>query len=415
MRVFDRPNRWKWRLVPAIAVLLSLAACGRVAPTFAPGDITVTSTPPGAAIFIDGQDTGEITPHTFAGLEADLYNISVRLPDHVSTPGVVPVDLSPLDDVTLEFALSETGLLITSQPSGAAISINGNDTGEVTPATIAGLEAGPTDISLSLDTYVVSPASYTVDVIADSVLALPPETFSLRSQRTVVVEGFANTNCGPCPQLAANLLAMVAKPEFTPDRVLYLEFSVNWPNPVDPLFQYNPTENTDRFTEYLVLGAPSLYANGVKLPDALNASAMEDAVLADLQTDPGFLIDVTADFTSTQIPVTVTLDPARDQDLAGYSLFVALYEKVIDFDERGLPVGTNGQVVFHHVFRDRIDTPLALGILTNGTPQAHNLTLSRGDWPLDNLVVIAMVQHDTSHAIVQVGSYGETTETGGTP
>jgi len=400
----------------ALIIALGLGACGREAPSFAPGDITVISTPPGAAIFINGLDTGEITPHTFAGLDATLYNISVQLPDHVSTPGVIPVELAPLDDLTLSFALSETALLITSVPAGAAIMIDGNDTGEVTPATIANLNAGPVDISLELSTYVVTPGSYTVTVIADSVLTLPSETFNLRSQRTVILEGFANTNCGPCPQLTANLLGMVAKPEFTPDRVLYMEYSLSWPNVIDPLYQYNTQENFDRFrTDYNVVAAPSLFTNGLKLADALNPVPMEASVLAALQIDPGFLIDIEANFTMPLIPVTVTLDPARDQDLTGYSLYVVLYEKVIDFEERGLPIGTNGQVIFHHVFRDRVDSPPALGALTVGTPQIHNLNLTRSDWPLDNLVVVAMVQHDTSHTIIQVGSYGETTESEGTP
>ena len=142
---------------------------------------------------------------------------------------------------------------------------------------------------------------------------------------------------------------------------------------------------------------------------------MEDQLLADLQTDPGFRIDVTADFLNPAVPVEVTLVPDEAIDLAGHSLYIALYEKIVDFAERGLTPGTNGQTVFHHVFRDRVDTPPALGLLTAGTPVVHNVTLARGDWPLDNLVVIAFVQRDSDYAIIQAGSYGESAETGGTP
>ena len=81
-----------WALFVLFFALI-LASCGREAPTYAPGDITVISTPTGASIFIDGVDTGEVTPHTFQGLDVNLYNVSVELTNFVASPGVVPVAL----------------------------------------------------------------------------------------------------------------------------------------------------------------------------------------------------------------------------------------------------------------------------------------------------------------------------------
>lgn len=49
---------------------------------------------------------------------------------------------------------------------------------------------------------------------------------------------------------------MTSKPEFSPDRVQFLEFAVSWPELGDPFYLANPTENADRFTRYLVLSAP---------------------------------------------------------------------------------------------------------------------------------------------------------------
>ena len=415
LRLRNRPYGKGFQTLGILVIVAALASCGRVAPTFEPGNITVTSTPAGAAIFLDGVDSGEITPFSFEGLDVDLYDISVILPDFISTPTNIPVDLAPLDDITLDFALSRTGLSITSEPAGAAIIIDGTDTGQVTPATIGGLSAGQVEIALSLDTYLISPAVFTAEVIEDSVLTVPTETFTLRPQRTVILEGFANTGCIPCPILTDNLVAMSNKPEFGPDRVLYLEFSVWWPDPADPFYLDNEEENTDRRTDYLVLAAPTLHANGVKMANALDAQAMEAALLVDLQVNPGFLIDVNADFTNPAVPVEIVLTANTAIDLTGYTLFVALYERVINMDERGLTPGLNGQTVFHHVFRDRVDVPAALGLLTAGTPEVHNVTLARGDWPLDNLVVVAFAQRDSDHAIIQAGSHGEAAEFGGTP
>jgi hypothetical protein len=399
-----------------LGLVLGATSCGRQEPSFAPGNITVVSTPPGAAILFDGRDTGQVTPYTFVGLEADLYNISVVLPDFVATPNSVPVDLSPLDEITLDFALSQTGLEITSSPAGAKIFLDGIDSGRLTPATIAGLAAGLVDVSLALDTYVVTPALLPVTVLADSILSVPAASFRLQPQRTIMLEGFANIDCGPCPQLADNLVAMSENPAFGPDRVLYIEFSLDFPNAFDPLYLDNAAENFDRFrTDYFILGAPALFVDGVKLDDALDAAAMETRILVDLQTDPGFRIDVSADFSNSSVPVTVTLDPAADVDLTGHSLYIALYEKTIDFATRGLEAGSNGQTIFHHVFRDRVDTPPALGLLTSGIPAVFNVSLARADWAPDNLVVVAFAQRNADFAIIQAGSYGETATAGGSP
>jgi hypothetical protein len=355
-------------------------------------------------VFINGLESGQITPHTFAGLDRNLYVVSVRLPDHVATPGSIPVDLGPQQDVTLDFALSQTGLLVTSRPSGAAIFLNGADSGLVTPAQVGGLDPGVVEVSLRLGTYLVIPVSLPVTVVAGQVDTVPVEAFSLVPQRTVVLEGFANINCIPCPQLTTSLLDFAAQPGHGTDRVIFIEYAVNWPNLADPFYTHNPLENADRFDAYAVPGAPSLFVDGVKLRDALDTAVMADEVEAGLQVDPGFRVAVAADFTNPTVAGQVTLTADQTVDLTGYSLFVALYEEKVDFHERGLTPGTNGQYIFHHTFRDRMDARPALGPLAPGTPVVFALSLARGDWPLDNLVVVAFVQHDRNLKIVQAGS-----------
>jgi len=346
-----------------MALTLAIGSCGREAPFAEPGTISVVSDPSGAQIFLNGADTGEITPHTFTGLQPSAYRVSVALTGFLPVVSEVEVNLGPLDEQTVGFQFSQTGLEVTSPIAGAAIFLDDVDTGLVTPATVVGLAAATYKVTLFLDTYLVTPNAFNIDVVAGELTTVPNGTFAMRPQRTVVLEGFANIDCGPCPQLTANLVAFSERPEFPLERVIYLEFSVNWPNVVDPLFLYNALENSDRFIEYSVFGAPALYTNGVAQGDALNLPALEAAVLVDLAVNPQFVIDVSADFTNPSIPVTVDLMPNADLDLAGHSLYVALYEEVIDFDQRGLNSGSNGQTVFHHVFRDRVDAPPAVGLL----------------------------------------------------
>jgi hypothetical protein len=380
--------------------LLLLAACGAEEPTFEPGNIIVTSDPEGAAIFLDGQDSGFITPHTLTGLDPAIYLVSVELADFVPDPDVVTVDLKPLDTLPVDFSLSQTGFRINS-PAGARILVDQVDTGRIVPAAVAGLAPGTVMVSLELNGFIVVPAQFEVTIVDKQITEIPDDVFITRAQKTVILEGFANVTCIPCPELTDNLVAMAAKPEFSSDRVLFMEFSVSWPELGDPFFLANPQENSDRFNTYPVIGAPDLYVDGVKQADALNADDMELAVLAALESDPGFLVDVTADFTNANVPVTVTLTAIRNADLTGHVLFVAIYEKVIVIDPAP---GLNGQTEFHHVFRDRVDTLPTLGALTVGDPQQIDLTLSRGGAAPDNYVAVAFVQHETSLAILQAGS-----------
>lgn len=312
-----------------------MISCGAEPPVFTPtepsdpGSIIVTSSPPGAAIFLDGVDQVAVTPDTLRNLKAANYTVTVQMTDFVADPNERIIDLQSGQTATADFSLTT------------------------------------------------------------------------KARKIVILEGFANVSCPPCPELTDNLVAMAAKPGFGSDRVLFLEFSVSWPQLADPFFLANHLENGDRYTLYNVIEAPDLYVDGVRQEDALDAAAMENAVLAALDSDPGFEIDVTADFSSTSIPVTVTLDPKRDMDLTGHVLFVAVYEKEIVMEPAP---GNNGQTVFHHVFRDRVDVPPTLGNLTAGTAQPFNLTLEVAASSTDNYVVLAFVQNVATQAVLQAGS-----------
>lgn len=387
-------------LVVTATLAILLGSCGREAPTYAPGSIAVTSTPAGAAILLDGRDTGLVTPATLADLETGLYLVSVRLEDWQTDPEFLSLEVAPLDVLEAAFTLSQTGIRVAG-PAGARILVDGIDTGKTAPAFVS-VAPGTVALSLALDTYHVSPASVEVAVADGQIVEMAEDAFTIRSRRTVVLEGFSNVSCPPCPELTANLVAMTAKPGFGPDRVLFIEFAVSWPELTDPFYLANPAENADRYTWYQVFGAPDLYENGIQLADALNAPAMEAAVATALETDPGFLIDVDADLSGATVPVGVTLTATEGPvDLAGTSLFVGLYEKVVTIEPAP---GLNGQTEFHHVFRDRADSHAQPGPIDPGTPTVITASVNRGGIDPDNIVIIAFVQRDSDKVILQGGS-----------
>lgn len=324
-------------LMAGCALLLLLAGCGAEAPSYDPGTVHVSSTPEGAAIILDGEDTKQVTPHSFVDMIPGSYEFQVTLPGMVSIPEASLVDIAPAGVDTIDFTLLEAA----------------------------------------------------------------------RAKKTVILEGFANVSCGPCPELTDNLLAMTAKPEFSPDKVQFIEFAVSWPQLADPFFLANPTGNSERYELYTVGEAPDLYVDGVRMENALDAPAMESAVRAALEIDPGFVIDVTADFTLAPVPATVTLTALRDLDLSGYGIYVAIYEKEVVIEPAP---GVNGQTEFHHVYRENDTTLPLLGQLTVGNPQQFNATLGSNAAGPDSYVVVAFVQHQSTRAILQCGSTEMTTK-----
>jgi hypothetical protein len=389
------------RPVLVLAGMLFLISCGAEAPVFDFGSIEVTSTPPGAAIFLNGDDTGFSTPHTLTGLDLIAHKVWVNSDELITVQNEVTLDLQTTQNTSVDFTLSATGFRIDG-PTGARILADGIDTGRTAPAGVSVHDPGSVFVSLELDGYLVSPDQIEVTIVEEEITEIPAGAFSARSKKTVVLEGFANVSCMPCPELTDNLLTMAAKPEFSHDRVQFIEFSVSWPELGDPFFQANPGENFARLSLYNVMGAPDLYVEGVRQADALNAADMESAVLAALDSEPGFLIDVTADFFESSVPVTVTLNPYQDINFEGYVLFVAIYRREIVFDPAP---GLNGQTHFHHVFIDRVDNPPALPVvLPAGVQEQYTLPLSIRYPGEDIYVAIAFIQNEADLTILQAGS-----------
>ena len=149
------------------------------------GDLEVTSVPPEAAIELDGASTGEVTPHTFTGLDVGDHPVKVTLADY--EPAEKTAKVVAGDTVTADFTLVKlTGdLEVLSTPAEAAIELDGASTGEVTPHTFTGLDVGDHPVKVTLADY--EPAEKTAKVVAgDTVTAdftlepIPPATGSIK-------------------------------------------------------------------------------------------------------------------------------------------------------------------------------------------------------------------------------------------
>lgn len=150
--------------------------CALGDPAQATAGVLVRSEPAGAAIFIDGFETGFATPFTIANVSPGHHLVSVSRPGYmpqekhillVDDPGVP-------EDAELSFALEGYpygSLTVASDPPGGKISLYGKDTGEVTPHTFGYMRIGRYEVkvtgkdgSVTRDDIVVLPkgvAAYT--------------------------------------------------------------------------------------------------------------------------------------------------------------------------------------------------------------------------------------------------------------
>lgn len=126
-----------------------------IAASETPAALRVESKPGRAHIFIDGEDTGEVTPHTF-----NDFSAGSKVTVHVSRSGY---EDSPEQSIELESGSAHTErfelvslkhtINLTSEPEGATVFIDGDEQG-TTPTVIGPIEANPTlgvNIHLKLD------------------------------------------------------------------------------------------------------------------------------------------------------------------------------------------------------------------------------------------------------------------------
>ncbi len=167
--------------VPWVLLLLVLLAAGGgaawlltrpkpppAAPT-GPGVIAITSEPPGAAIWLDGDRRSERTPATIRELPVGAA-YTVKLTADGFAPFTERVELTnERQQATIEATLerpsaSNYGVInVRTIPAGAAVLLDGTDTGSETPATIPEIEPGVEHtLALSLDGYVTKTVTLTM-------------------------------------------------------------------------------------------------------------------------------------------------------------------------------------------------------------------------------------------------------------
>ena len=108
------------------------------APAIVAGQLSVSSTPAGAQVQIDGKnDSSWITPLNLNGLNPGQHTLIVSKPGYQAETRNIDVASGSKSIISLQLAQMTAAVSVTSDPSGAAIWMDGRDTGRVTPAQIS--------------------------------------------------------------------------------------------------------------------------------------------------------------------------------------------------------------------------------------------------------------------------------------
>ncbi len=213
--------------------------------------------------------------------------------------------------------------------------------------------------------------------------------------RKPLFEMFTSSTCGACPWSNETVDGVLqSNPSSTYSLVKY---QVDWPGSGDP---YYIEDCGIRADYYGVGGVPDFYSNGYYTSGSsftqakFNQAAAEDAYVE---------VDLEYIFDGLNVEANLTVDPKIN--IADASAYFAVVEKTT-YDN----IGTNGETEFHNVLMammpdgNGISTSLDNGVTISFNGSANLITTFIEEF--DDLMVVAWVQDNETHSVLQSESYG---------
>ncbi len=116
------------------------------------GKLSITSTPTGAKIFMDGKPYG-VTPLKIDSFPVGDYVLTLKLDGNSDITDTLSVKEGIVLAKQYKFELALGELAISTDPTGASITIDGQATNQIAPFTFNGLKEGTHEVSLELPGY----------------------------------------------------------------------------------------------------------------------------------------------------------------------------------------------------------------------------------------------------------------------
>ena len=214
-------------------------------------------------------------------------------------------------------------------------------------------------------------------------------------ERVVLFELFTSSTCPPCATWVPIIDGFLSSTGS--DNVVEIAYHMNWPGAGnDPFYLNNPADNTARRTYYGINAVPNLMADGV-----LGTSASGYASYYNQRHGIPAPVDIDLNIT-VGAEINLTAEITAENYFSGNGLKFRSALICIEYDIPG------GGWTYTHFEWGMLDMePSAYGINFNISP-GETVTLN-SSYPipiypptgLDNLAIVAFVQNDASHEVLQ--------------
>ncbi len=201
------------------------------------------------------------------------------------------------------------------------------------------------------------------------------------AERTVLMESFTNTGCGPCYN--ANL----AQESVVQDlgRTIAVIVRYHWYyQPGDPFYEYNISENMARFRFYHVPYIPWLKADGILWVNPSSETSIRNAISQRREIESPCTINVSTATIGLNVEATVQVTAEENMHDPDTRLFVTLIHKCHQWDD----------VYWWYPFRDMKPGTLGVSFQLDADSTFEFIADFSTDpgWNLNNLSVVAFVQ-----------------------
>lgn len=117
------------------------------------GELDIRSEPPGAAIYLDTEETGEVTPAVLGDVAPGAHRVRMVLDGHQPFEQSVEVAAGDISGVTATLTRASATLVVDSRPRGAVVYLDGQLTGKKTRCTLDDLAQGEHRLRLTRSGY----------------------------------------------------------------------------------------------------------------------------------------------------------------------------------------------------------------------------------------------------------------------
>ncbi len=393
-------------VVAPLLLAIAILSCGGGDSPSGPGDtakgaIAVSANVSGAAIALNGVDTGKTTDATLSDLDAGSYVVSVSLANHTAVPSSITVTVESGKTASAVFTLTQVNqgfIAVTADRAGALIYLDGAATSSTTPDTLTGVTPGDHTVRVELAGFEPSPVTIDLSVAKDSVSDAAFDLASAPQSRKIFLEHFSNTSCLPCYD--TDLALEGAINALGHQVVASVGTHLNWPSPGDPFYLGNPEQNIERgVNQFGVSYLPEVHVDGEKFNETEDEDSLKAWIVERTGVDPQFDIAVTGMATDDSFIVSGSVH-MREAPAGSPLLYVVIIERGIDYD------AANGLDFFDDVARrylpgmDGESLDMAVG---ESRTYRYAWPIA-GSWVAANLEAVVFIESATSRDVYQCAS-----------